>query len=82
MAYTLTLTADDIRAIDFAGDRYYWSSVLLEFGVVEGDNILAEHQAWDLEGYINEDTQDRRTHIPLAAPSLEYKLLDFCDRII
>ena len=82
MAYTLTLTAADIQAIDFAGYRYYWSDVLREFGVVEGDNVLAEHQAWDLQGYINEDTQELRTDIPLASASLQRKLLDFCDRIV
>jgi hypothetical protein len=82
MAYTLTLTSDDIDAILFSGDRYGWSSCLNDLNVEEGDNNLAEHEAWDLQAYLEEDTENFRTSIPLAAPCLERKLLEFCNKIV
>lgn len=82
MAYKLTLTQGEIDAIDFAGYRYGWSSCLQNIGVVEGDNDIAEHEAWELQAYIEEDTEEGRTCIPLAAPEFASKLWAFCDQIV
>lgn len=81
MAYTITLTEEDTKTIDFIGSRYLWSEAcsVLDVGV----NELTESEAWELSEAINEDLEDHRGMLPLLSPSssLYTKLIDFIDSI-
>jgi hypothetical protein len=60
--YSLTLTKDDIKAIDWAGGRYHWSTAL--FHLDEGINELAEHEAWEIVEACERDTEGGHSYFP------------------
>jgi hypothetical protein len=63
MTYHLHLTADDIETIAFVGNRYCWSSALSSLS--EGDNELAEHEAWTLVQAFEADTEGGHSYFPM-----------------
>lgn len=82
MAYTLALTADDLATIAHVGNRYCWSSALL--GLDEGDNILAEHEAWKIKEAFDADMEGGHDMWPMldGRSELADKLATFYNSII
>lgn len=80
--YSLTLTDDDFRAIDFSGYRYGWSDAL---GSLEtGENQIPEHEAWEIAEAFEADTEGGHSPFPLLAEDSELydKLRVFWDSIV
>jgi hypothetical protein len=67
MAYTITLTAEDERTIDLVGRRYAWSSWAGAW-LSEGENTLAEHEAWEFAEAIDADTDGGHSPFPMLDP--------------
>jgi len=82
--YTLTLTPDDVSAIAWAGNRYGWSESLLGLGIREGENQLAEHEAWSLRDACESDADGGHSMFPLldSRSELAGKLSRFLDSIV
>lgn len=80
--YLLSLTADDVHTIAFVGERYGWSTALL--GLDEGENLLREHEAWEIARQCEEDTEGGHSLFPMLDPSSELagKLFTFLDGIV
>lgn len=68
-AYTLALTSEDIDTIGFVGGRYAWSEALGSMG--EGDNPLAEHEAWALQEAFEADTEGGHSFFPMLSHESE-----------
>ena len=66
MAYTLTLTNDDIRTISFVGGRYAWSDALR--GMDTGTHELTEPEAWELSEAFESDTEGGHSPFPMLGP--------------
>ena len=82
MAYTLTLTEEDIQTIAFVGGRYAWSDALT--GLDVGDNELAEHEAWELSEAFHRDTEGNHSPFPMLdeRSDLATKLYEFWESIV
>jgi hypothetical protein len=80
--YRLTLTAEDVRTIAFVGERYGWSSALLP--LQEGENLLREHEAWEIAEKMEEDTEGGHSYFPLLdqRSELAEKLFAFMESIV
>ena len=92
MSYTLTLTRDERRAIDWIGNRYWHGSEfrkLLESCVDDDHNKWSEEAdmtfhiqesiAWEISNHILDEDGDQ-----LACFSLDFckKLYEFCGKIV
>lgn len=78
-SYTLTLTPNEISALNFAVGRYLWPEILLDnlnedTGVVD----LSETMMWDW----SEAVESEDSRFALAAPALAGKLQSFLDTMI
>lgn len=82
MSYRLTLTAEDIEAIAFAGDRYSWSEALSRLDV--GENEISEAEAWELVRAFEADTEGGHSPFPLLEPRsrLHERLMVFWTSIV
>jgi len=69
MAYTLSLTEEDITTIDFVGGRYGWSRALRRMEV--GENRIAEHEAWEICEAFEADTEGGHSPFPMLDPRSE-----------
>lgn len=69
MAYRITLTANDVITILCVGHRYCWSNWALR--LVEGNNELAEHEAWEFREAIEADMEGGHTPFPMLNPESE-----------
>lgn len=80
--YRLTLTADDVSAIEFAAGRYAWATQL--FGLTAGENRLTESEAWDIKSACEDDGEGGHSMFPLLDPRSELaeKLRTFLERIV
>jgi hypothetical protein len=67
MAYTLSLTAEDMDAIAFVGHRYFWSDALSALS--EGDNHLSEAEAWAFAEAFEADTEGGHQYFPMLDPN-------------
>ena len=83
MTYRLTLTGDDLRTIGFVGSRYAWSDALWRL-CNEGENDLAEHEAWTLREAFDADTVGGHGLFPMldGNSELSRKLLHLWDTIV
>lgn len=63
--YSISLTFDDLKAIEFSGHRYNWSRVMLAYTI--GTNWLEEREAWEIIEALEIDTNDWSTDIPLLS---------------
>lgn len=81
-AYTLALTSEDIDTIGFVGGRYAWSEAL--WSMAEGDNPLAEHEAWALQEAFESDTEGGHSFFPMLShqSDLAGKLFALMDEIV
>lgn len=81
-AYTLALTQEDIDTIGFVGHRYAWSEAL--GGLGEGDNPLAEHEAWALQEAFEQDTEGGHSFFPMLSHESELagKLFTLMESIV
>ena len=82
MSYTITLTEQDVGTIAFVGFRYGWSDALR--GLEAGDNILAEHEAWNIRDAIESDTEGGHSYFPMLDGRCELadKLYAFLESIV
>ncbi len=82
MAYTLTLTDDDLNTIAFVGHRYGWSNVLRP--LESGENEIAEWYAWDIRAAIDEDMEGGHSAYPMLDPQsdLAVKLTNLYQSIV
>lgn len=80
--YTLTLDASDLCTIGFIGHRYGWSEALSSLG--EGNNALAEHEAWELLSAFESDTEGGHSFFPMLSHDSELagKLFALMDEIV
>jgi hypothetical protein len=80
--YTLTLTENDFRAIEFAQDGYAWAEALSALGV--GENNFHEHEAWALAEAFESDTEGGHSPFPCLNPAsdLYTRLREFWDSIV
>lgn len=78
MAYRLTLTDEDVDAIQFSGNRYGWSDALLSYG--PGTHRISESEAWRISEAIASDDAP----YPLLNPhsDLYEKLEAFCRSVV
>jgi hypothetical protein len=80
--YRLTLDRDDIRALDFIGNRYSIGldlyNLLINAYITYEDQEdpdmgftveLTECEAWQVIEFLNDDTEDLRTNHPLLSSS-------------
>jgi hypothetical protein len=65
--YTLTLTADDVSAIAWSGNRYGWSTHLSSLG--EGANTLEEAEAHEIVQACHEDAEGGHSYFPCLSPN-------------
>ena len=70
--YSLLLSVEDIKTIDWVGDRYSWSSWLRErlyqANPILGEGLVLkfhEYEMWDFKDAIEEDTQGGHSMLPL-----------------
>ena len=82
MAYRLTLTESDVQTIAFVGWRYGWSDSLSRLS--EGENELAEHEAWEIAEAIDGDEEGGHHPFPMLDPRCELysKLSAFRESIV
>lgn len=80
--HKLNLTAEDIRAIDFVGPRYSWSSILAKYS--EGVNNIPEREAWEIHDAFDDDMEGGHSIFPMLNPqsTLYDKLSHFYDSIV
>ena len=93
MAYTLTLTRNERKAIDFVGGRYAHgdelSAILFEAGLEMDEYLdwqnpeditynIPEHLAWQ----ILEVAEAEEYRWDLFGPELAQKMNEFCERIV
>lgn len=80
--YSLTLTAEDLSAIAWVGNRYGWSEALSSMG--EGENELAEHEAWEILSAFEADTEGGHQFFPCLNPESELagKLFALMDSVV
>lgn len=80
--YCLTLTEEDIKTIAFVGGRYCWSHALR--CMVEGENKLAESEAWEICEEFERDTEGHHPFFPMLDPSSELyeKLSAFMNHVV
>ena len=78
--YVLTLTRDDIRAIDWSGFRYGWSDYLQCRHVTIGENRFTESESWAFADAVDNDG----ARFPCLDPNsdLAVKLNSFLDSIV
>lgn len=81
-AYSLTLTPEDVSTIAFVGHRYGWAEALSSLG--EGENELAEHEAWEIVSAFESDTEGGHSFFPMLNHESELagKLFALMDEII
>jgi len=81
LPYHIDLTKEDVKAIQFSGNRYGWSNVL--FGMLEADESesyraggfpirigrykMSESEAWELLDAVRDDTEDWTISFPLLS---------------
>lgn len=70
--YTMTLTEDDLKALEFNGNRYFLGGDLLQL-LASCDSVetangteyhIPEHKAWDINDWVLADTDGYRTSYP------------------
>ena len=76
--YQLQLTPDEVKALEFVGDRYEWAYPLYE--CLDENNCvrMAEHEAWEWRESVDEDD----SKFSLASSEFADKLQEFYDSII
>ena len=81
-AYTIELTAEDVRTIAFVGGRYGWSAALscYDAGTVE----LTEPEAWEIADAFEADQDGGHSAFPMLNYDSELadKLIRFWDSIV
>lgn len=93
MAYTLTLTEEDWRTIEFVGGRYGWSKALLdhvrcaegvEYRHLGGDHQIPEHKAWEIVEAFEQDCEGGHSLFPMLDPDsdLAAKLVRFMEGVV
>ena len=92
MAYRLTLTEQDMKTVDFVGERYNWSEALQ--GIYrrcetttghDGDTyLIPEHEAWVLRDAFDADTEGGHCMFPMldGSSDLARKLWKFWESIV
>lgn len=70
--YTLELTKDEVETIAFVGSRYGWSDKLSHFD--EGENELAEREAWAWYDAVNADAEGGHALFPMLDSTSELAL--------
>lgn len=83
MAYTIILTDADMRTVAFVGDRYCWSSWMID-GLREGTNELTEADAWEFADAIDDDMAGGHPVFPMldGSSDLFAKLQTFRESIV
>ena len=64
MAYTITLTQDDIDVANFVSYRYGWSD-WMSTNLTVGANNLSEAEAWEFSDAIESDAEGGHSLFPL-----------------
>lgn len=89
MAYKLTLTADECRAVRMMADRYsgatYLADMLSDFASAEDGSVsmeVSEPVAWGLCEAREEDMEGGHRSWPCFAGELASKLDSFCDSVV
>ena len=87
--YTLEITQDEWHTIWTIGFRYSWSEALMGSPIgpvdLDGENqLLEEHEAWELAEAFEFDTVGGHSAFPLLNPDsdLSRKLYEFWDSIV
>lgn len=82
--YTIELTEDDCKDINFVGHRYCWSSELQNKFVRPGTNKFREIDAWDIKFAFESDTEGGHSMFPMLDSNSELysKLLKFYCSIV
>lgn len=62
--YSITLTEDECETIYFVGSRYQWSA-WMHANLSEGENKLAEHEAWKFRDAVEADTEGNHEPLPM-----------------
>ena len=80
--YNITLTQEDVETISFVGHRYAWAEALS--GLTEGENIIPEHEAWEIMFAFESDTEGGHQFFPMLnlQSELAGKLFAFLDSIV
>jgi len=81
--YRLEIDASDVRAIEFAGNRYGWSFALLPYAS-EGVYGLSESDAWNIADEVESDLEGNHRDLPLLASesSLAKKIWELVENIV
>ena len=74
--YRLDLTEEDIDTIEFVGNRYGWSSNLIQVGISEGVNEFTDSEAWYIKQGIEADMEGGHDGYPMLDTSS-----DLCEKI-
>ena len=88
ITYTIELTNDDIKDINWVGDRYRWSLGLLNVIYFDDNDKpicqMEEWEAWGLKEEFDRDTWGGHMFFPLLHPrsKLATKLYDFMESIV
>lgn len=67
----LSLSNEDMSAINWVGYRYCWSNALLDIPVSEGDNSLSPEQVEVLREAFDADAEGGHPYFPCLAPGSE-----------
>lgn len=83
MSYTLHITESDLETIGWVGHRYEWSD-WADKHLTAGDNVLAEHEAWEFAEAIDADTDGNHAPFPLLdqRSDLYKKLQEFYESLV
>lgn len=94
MAYSLTLTSGERKAIDFVGHRYSCGDQFYEilFDCIppdaewDDDNDITfdipEHKAWGINDIRESDMEGGHSPWPMFSNDFAYKMEDFCCQIV
>jgi len=74
--YRLDLAEDDIATIVFVGNRYGWSSNLIQVGISEGVNEFTYSDAWHIKQGIDSDCEGGHDGYPMLDTSS-----DLCEKL-
>jgi len=73
--YALELTEQDVETIAHVGYRYGWSDALSH--LEEGINNIPEHEAWEIKGAFDSDTEGGHQFFPMLA-----SCSDLCTKLV
>ena len=77
--YRITLTPDELRAVEFASGRYAWPDMLSAHATEDGSVAFTESEMWQWTDDVDSDAEGGHSPFPLASPAFAEKLQLFYD---